>query len=159
MSDVTIRVDGATDDITIESIPEITLEPYETRLITLDLTATRSNTIEISSVSFMFHRFFPVNQPLQRKGKRLTATKEQRITPTYGSSASISVEIQASRPSISVELEGWPGTLYAGEETQATLRLVNIGSVAVTEIQLLASEPGMIRISPKSGKPGLYLET
>ena len=100
----------------------------------------------------MFHRFFPCSQSLERRGKRLYATKAQRIVPAYADDTSLHVEVGRSRPRATVELEGVPDSLYLGEEVEGIIRATNTGRLAVDGVQLFTSEMGMIRLKHPDGK-------
>ena len=128
-------------------IPEITdidLSPYEARTVIFPVTATQPSTISITSISFMFHRFFPCTQPLGKRGKRLFGTKQQRLTPTYAKDTSLTIEIGASRPRIRALLKGVPDQLYHGETVSCNFIIENTGSLPVESLEMFINEPGMI---------------
>ncbi|WVQ79020.1 hypothetical protein IAT38_001112 [Cryptococcus sp. DSM 104549] len=136
--------DGA-ESVTVERIPEVTLQPYESRPITLSITPTTATTLRLSTVSFLFHNFFPCVQSLERHGKRLQATKAQRMTPTYAEDPSLSVAVLPARARIEVELEGVPDVVHEGEEVRAVVRVVNKGKAGVEDVGMVWSEEGMVR--------------
>jgi hypothetical protein len=144
---------GESESLDIETIPEvINLKPYETRKILIHITAHRPGTIEITSVSFLFHRFLPCTQSLIKKGKRLHATKAQRIGASYRRDTSLTVDVGIEGVRMDVRLEGIPEDLYEGEAVEGVLLVKNTGKRAIEGIQLLISEVGMIRLKP----PGVY---
>jgi hypothetical protein len=149
LKDITVNIDGA-DDVSVETVSELVLEAYETRLITIAVTVNKATTVTITHATFLFHRFFPCIQSLLRKGKRLHATKAQRINPTYGTDTTLTVEIKAARPSLAVELTGVPDVLYEGEEVEGMLRMTNTGRVTVEDVWLMLSEAGVVRLRRKS---------
>jgi hypothetical protein len=149
LSQVRITTDG-TDDLGTESLQEITLEPYETRIISLPLKIDNPSTVTIHSVKFNFHRFFPCEQLLSRRGRRLHATKEQRLTPTYATDTSLTVHIEPARPVISARVEGMPDTIYVGEEVVGTIEVRNEGKIAFENVQILLNPRGCVRIAGKS---------
>lgn len=134
-------------DLATESLAEVVLEPYETRLISLPIKVDKPGTITIQSVKFDFHRFFPCEQTLARKGRRLHSTKQQRIAPTYANDTSLRVEIGNARPIVSARLEGLPQTMYVGEQVTGTLEIRNEGSIAFSDVQLFVNEQGCIRLA------------
>ena len=145
LANITVLTEPS-QDLTIEIIPDLTLEPYETRFLSIPITATAPTTITITSVSFSFHRFFPCTQSLTRRGKRLHATKAHRLTPTYGTDTSLTVEIGAARPLLRVELDNEPEAVFEGEQVEMGLRLHNNGKVAVGRIQLVSSDMDILRL-------------
>ena len=124
---------------------EVTLQPYASIDVRLALTALCTTVLAIPHVSFLFHRFFPCTQSLHRSGKRLHATKAQRIAPSYADPTILTIDVGARRPQMSAELADIPTDLLAGEEVQGMLQLVNVGKVAVEEIQLFMSRLGTLR--------------
>lgn len=152
LSDLAIKTSPA-DALTITAVDDIELEPYESRIISIPVVASKTATVTISSVSFSFHRFFPCEQSLEQRGKRLHATKAQRITPTYGKDNSLVVEIGQPRPILCIEWETLPDEVYAGEQVQAKLRIRNAGKVAVDNVQLATSDQ-VITILDSEFSPG-----
>jgi len=145
-----VRITADSDDLSTESLSEVILEPYETRIISLPITATKPGTITIKSVKFDFHRFFPCEQPLARRGRRLHATKQQRVEPTYANDTSLNVEIQQARPFISARLEGVPDDMFdmfVGEQVEGTLVIRNEGKIAFGGVQLFVNELGCVRLA------------
>jgi hypothetical protein len=139
-----------------ESLSEVVLEPYETRLISLPIKIDKPGTITIQSVEFDFHRFFPCEQPLARKGRRLHGTKQQRVTPTYANDTSLKVEIGDAWPMVSARVEGLPDMMYVGEQVRGTLEIRNEGSIAFSDIQLFVNEQGCIRLADGKLDQGQY---
>ena len=142
-----VRITADSDDLSTESLSEVILEPYETRIISLPITATKPGTITIKSVKFDFHRFFPCEQLLARRGRRLHATKQQRVEPTYANDTSLNVEIQQARPVVSASLEGVPDIMYVGEQVGGTLVIRNEGKIAFGGVQLFVNELGSVRLA------------
>ncbi|WWC87846.1 uncharacterized protein L201_002743 [Kwoniella dendrophila CBS 6074] len=144
LKDITIAFDD-TAEINVETISEISLDPYETRTISISVVPLSSTTLKLTNVSFLFNRFFPCTQSLIRKGKRLHGTKAQRITPSYAEDSSLTIHVTSSRAGLYVELQGIPDILYKGEEVQGTLRLVNRGKLDISDIGMIWNEYGVIR--------------
>lgn len=141
-----VRITADSDDLSTEPLSEVILEPYETRIISLPITAHKAGTFTLKTVKFEFHRFFPCEQSLARKGRRLHTTKQQRIEPTYGNDSSLNVEIQQARPVISARLEGVPDVMYVGEQVTAILVIHNEGKIEFGGSQLFVNELGCIRL-------------
>ena len=140
--------------LSIETIPEVILEPYEKRTIPFAISAVKPENVSITEVSFMYHRFFPCTQSLRKRGKRLHATKAQRLKPTYADDATLTIDVGESRPQLIADLLDVPVVLYAGEIVEAVIRLKNVGRGAIEEVQLLMNETGAIRLKhPPSPLP------
>lgn len=139
ISDVGLSTSPA-EGLDISSVPEISLEPYESQTVLIPVVASKISTVTIDTVNFGFNRFFPCSQSLERQGKRLHATKAQRISPTYGKDSSLTVEVGRSRPRIQLELLDVPEEVFEGEQVEVSLRVKNSGKVAVDALQLGFSE-------------------
>jgi len=144
VSDITVSVDGAAADV--ETIKEVTLEPYETRVISVGITPKAAGAFTISAASFRFHGFLPITQSLERRGKRLHATKAQRLTPTYAKDTTLTVNAVEGAPRVVVTLHGVPDQLYEGEVVDATITLHNAGKSEVENVQAVCSHYGVISL-------------
>ncbi|WVR03860.1 hypothetical protein IAU60_000858 [Kwoniella sp. DSM 27419] len=153
LSDLTITFDPQ-DAVQVETIEDLPLEPYETRIVSLTVTPLVSTHLRLSQATFLFHRFFPCVQILERNGPRLHSTKAQRITPTYAKDPTLTVEVVPTRATVSVELIDLPETAFVGEEVQSTLRISNRGKVAVEDLQMIWNHFGIIRRKDEAGIRG-----
>ncbi|WVO13310.1 hypothetical protein L204_100923 [Cryptococcus depauperatus] len=136
------------DCTSILSPNSITLDPYETRTISILVTITLPSTtssIKLVGVSYKFHDFFPCNQTLERKGKRLHTTKNQRVTPTYAQDTSLTLTILPERPRITVELLSLPQEIYTGEQVECILKIKNIGRKSIGALDMIWNEEVIIR--------------
>ncbi|WVF67170.1 hypothetical protein IAT40_001916 [Kwoniella sp. CBS 6097] len=148
LSDLTVTFESS-EQVNVETIEELPLEPYETRVISLSVTPTSATTLRLSQVTFLFHRFFPCVQDLHRKGRRLQTTKAQKLTPTYAEDTSLTVDVAPTRAILGVEVVDVPETVYAGEEVEGSIRVVNRGKVGVHDLRMIWNHYGVIR--PKAG--------
>ncbi|OCF34119.1 hypothetical protein I316_04067 [Kwoniella heveanensis BCC8398] len=143
LSDLTVTFDPS-DNVEVDTIDEVPLEPYETRVISLSVTPTSATTLKLSQVTFLFHRFFPCVQELQRKGRRLHTTKAQKLTPTYAEDTSLTIHVAPSRAILGVDITDIPETVYAGQEVEGSIKIVNRGKVAVQDLRMIWNHPGVI---------------
>lgn len=132
---------------TTEAMDEITLEPYETRILSLPVQFETPGSYTLRSVKFNFHRFFPYEQELARKGKRLHATKQQRLEPTYAADTSLTVIVEKARPVMSASLDGPSDSVLLGEAVPLTLRIRNDGTIPFDRVQLFTDQASSIHIS------------
>ncbi|WWD16547.1 hypothetical protein CI109_100974 [Kwoniella shandongensis] len=144
LTNLTVSFDP-TDEVEVETIADLYLEPYETRWVSLSVTARKPTTLRLSKASFMFHRFFPCDQSLEKKGKRLQATKAQRLKPTYAEDTSLTIAVLPARARVEAELIGVPDVVYEGEAVEAELKIRNAGKVGVEDLRVIWSEYGMVR--------------
>ncbi|KIR27984.1 hypothetical protein I309_02978 [Cryptococcus deuterogattii LA55] len=148
LSDITLTFNPS-DSVTVSPVYEITLDPYETRAICVNIIAndapSTNSVIRLLEVSFKFHKFFPCTQSLERKGRRLQATKAQRLAPTYAADTSLSLSIIAERPRLDVDLVGIPDKMFAGEEVEGVIRVKNIGRKVVRDLKMIWTKEVLIR--------------
>ncbi|TYJ59142.1 hypothetical protein B9479_000131 [Cryptococcus floricola] len=130
--------------VEMESHPDITLDPYESRAIFCSVVVPTSypssGTIKLLSVSFKFNGFLPCIQNLAKRGKRLHATKAQRLQPTYAEDTSLTVFLSAERPRILAEWVDLPENVYEGEIVESAIRIRNVGNNSVGEVSMIWSE-------------------
>ena len=162
LSAVTVTLDPPIPDAGIATTDDIFMEPYESRSILLPITlppisqsspSAAQASFTISTVEYRFNRFFPVSQPLVKKGKRLHTTKAHRLAPTYASDTSLRVEIVPPRPRVRAEWVDLTTGSYEGEVVNVGLQLELVGGAeAVQEIELVPSIPGMLRLASNPGE-------
>lgn len=146
LSDARVSLSG-TEEISSDSLDEIELEPYELRVLTIPITISKPGKYTLKSVHFNFHRFFPYEQTLARKGRRLHASKQHRIQPTYADDTSLTISIEPSRPTATVSVDTPLGSMYEGEEVPLTLRIRNTGTVPFEQVQLFTERASSIRVT------------
>lgn len=151
ISDLTLDLDGDADISTRE---EITLDAYESRQIVLTVTPKSAGALTVKAARFTFHRFLPIVQSLERRGRRLHATKAQRLTPTYAADTSLTVHVENTTPRVIAHIIGVPDVVYAGEVVDAELRLRNSGTLPVEDVQLLTSHYGVISLASDETQAG-----
>ena len=149
ISELTL-VTSPAEPLTVTPVADFELEPYESRVVPIQVVASTESTITITAASFLFHRFFPCSQSLERKGQRLHTTKAQRITPTYAKDSSLTVAIGQSRPRVELEWSETPEEVFVGEQVELRVRARNAGKVAVENLQLFMNED-VLRSSGKYG--------
>ena len=150
LSDIRVSLSG-TDDISTDSLGEVELEAYETQTLSIPISISNPGKYTVKSVHFNFNRFFPYEQMLARKGRRLHATKQQRIEPTYADDATLTISIEPSRPTAVVSLEASTGYVYEGEEVPLTLHIRNTGTFPLEQIQLFSEGLSSLRVDVEAG--------
>lgn len=135
---------------TSNPLEEIKLEPYETRILSIPVTFDQSGSYSLQAVRFRFHRFFPYEQTLARKGRRLHATKQQRIQPTYAEDTTLTVMVEVSRPMMTANFQYPSRPLYVGEEVPITLHVRNAGRIPFGGIQMFSNDVNSLFL--QSGK-------
>ncbi|BEI82101.1 hypothetical protein CcaverHIS002_0212610 [Cutaneotrichosporon cavernicola] len=143
LADLTLDLEG---DGVSSTRDEVALDPHESRQISLTVTPRAAGTLSVKSARFTFHRFLPTTQSLERRGRRLHATKAQRVTPTYAPDTTLTVHVEGSTPRVAAHIIGVPDAVLAGEVVDAELRLRNSGAQPVEDVQLLTSHYGVISL-------------
>lgn len=151
LENLTVGVEPAAA-VEVETIDEVALAPYETGAIRLAITPRAEGPFTVANASFTFHRFLPCVESLERRGKRLFATKPQRLTPTYAKDTSLTVHAEATRPRLEIGLTGVPTQMFEGELVDAEITLRNKGTLGVENVQLITSHYGAI-VSREFPKP------
>lgn len=147
LADLTLDLDG---DGVASTRDEVALDPYESRQVALTVTPKGAGTLTVKAAQFTFNRFLPTTQNLERRGRRLHATKAQRVTPTYTADTSLTVHVESSTPRVAAHIIGVPDAVLAGEVVDAELRLRNSGAKPVEDVQLLTSHYGVISLPDAS---------
>jgi hypothetical protein len=149
ITDLTIQFTSPSIDLSeavVETIDEISLEAYETRIVHLSVSIPTAGSLTLDSASFLFHRFLPCTQSLTKRGKRLHVTKAQKLNPAYGTDSSLRVEVVEGGPGMKVELVWKDEEVLEGEEVEVGLRLKNTGKVTLEDLEMVIRDPGSLRI-------------
>lgn len=146
LSDIRVSLSG-TDEISSDSLDEIELEPYESRVLAIPISLPKPGKYTVNSVRFNFNRFFPYEQTLARKGRRLHATKQHRIQPTYADDTTLTISIEPSRPTATVSIDTPPGPVHEGEEVPMTIHIRNTGTVPFDQVQLFTERASPLRVN------------
>ncbi|EKD03504.1 hypothetical protein A1Q2_02222 [Trichosporon asahii var. asahii CBS 8904] len=146
LENLTVGIEPAAA-VEVQTIDEVALAPYETGAIRLAITPKAEGPFTVANATFTFHRFLPCVESLERKGKRLFATKQQRLKPMYAKDTSLTVHAEATRPRLEIELTGVPGSMFEGELVDAEITLRNKGTLGVENVELITNHYGAI-VSP-----------
>lgn len=101
-------------------------------------------TFSVQSISFSVNGLFRCHESLQRKGRRLQATREQRLTPTYAEDLSLQVTVKQPVPKLEVDASALPDSLLAGESCVAFLTLRNCTEEVIADLKVLSSHPHVL---------------
>ncbi|ORX33680.1 ER-golgi trafficking TRAPP I complex 85 kDa subunit-domain-containing protein [Kockovaella imperatae] len=130
--------------IEIASLDSMILQPNESRLVSFPVNPTDTGSYTISTISFLFHGFYPCTQSLKKQGKRLHASKEQRLTPTYAQDRSLTFAVGPPRPRVVVQLLGMPTQMFQGEVVDGSISILNPGSIEIQGVDMITSETGVL---------------
>lgn len=118
------------------------------------VTSSHAGTYRISAISFLFHGLLPCIQSLERKGKRLFTTKQERLEPTYAQDDSLVVTVGQPKPNIQLDFDLVPTVMIHGELRQVDITMTNTGSMAVRDVKMLSSIGGFLSPVGNEGSRG-----
>lgn len=120
--------------------PPLTLSPLEQRPIRLSLRIhTETKQLRLANLNFRLAETILLTQKLDKKGKRLNSTKDQRTTTSYAPDTSLAVTVHAARPTLTARIADAPEELFLGEERRVKVVIKNEGGVAVDDVRALCS--------------------
>lgn len=158
LENLTVGVEPASA-VDVQTIDEVALAPYETGAIRIAITPKAEAQFTVANASFTFHRFLPCVESLERKGKRLFATKQQRLTPMYAKDTSLTVHAEATRPRLEIQLTGVPNSMLEGEMVDAEITLQNKGTLGLQDVQIITNHYGALSTRTSSELPCLTPDT
>ncbi|PWN44882.1 hypothetical protein IE81DRAFT_320856 [Ceraceosorus guamensis] len=133
----------------VESIGKVELGPDESRLIVFEARSSKSQSLRANRVEYVFAGAVPMSQRLHKRGKRLTATREQRVAPlpVYAPDESLAIHVLEAQPALSVQMTQIRDVIGLGEEIEASLQITNTGSVELTELACLCDAPAVLLLA------------
>lgn len=114
--------------------------------VSFSIQSSKLSSLQVTGLSFLLSGIVPFSQSLKKRGRRLNATREQRLTPTYAPDQSLLVKVRAPKPSLKIQLKEGPLELFTGEERKATLILQNVGSVSLQDLRVLVEDPSAFQV-------------
>ncbi|PWN52637.1 hypothetical protein IE53DRAFT_384894 [Violaceomyces palustris] len=142
--DKELQMDEQPDGIVAESLAILELEARESRVIAIPVKSSKPGKFRGVAVSFLLEDLLPLKEVLEKKGKRLTATKAQRMEPAYAQDQSLVITIHEPKPVLSVDIKDRFTFLGLGEEKTVALILENEGTVPLTDLRVLVDSPASI---------------
>ncbi|KAI8381466.1 ER-golgi trafficking TRAPP I complex 85 kDa subunit-domain-containing protein [Radiomyces spectabilis] len=131
-------------DFELQAIPDITLEPLEQRTLHLAIVPRREGSLKVTGLHYTLNDLVHSFRPFHKKGRRLNATKEQRMTPTYAPDRTLDILVTSPMPLLDVAFHQIPETILSGEVVQAVLEINNRGHKGLTALRMKSSHPSFI---------------
>jgi hypothetical protein len=147
---------GPYDSATVHLLSYKLSSMLKVRQIRLALTSQIKATFRITSVSYLLNGVLKCTETLARRGKRLHATKEQLINPTYAQDTSLDVAVREPVPTLNADLSDLPTTLFEGESVLCHIRLSNPGSVPLSDLVVISDHPSMVTPLEQHPSTSLY---
>ncbi|CEH13767.1 Protein with predicted involvement in meiosis (GSG1) [Ceraceosorus bombacis] len=133
----------------VESIGNVELGPDESRLIVFEARSSKPQSLRANRVEYLFAGAVPMSQRLHKRGKRLNATREQRVAPlpVYAPDESLAIHVLEAQPALSVQMTQIRDVIGLGEEVEVSLQITNTGSVELTELACLCDAPAVLLLA------------
>lgn len=110
-------------------------------------------TFNTQAITFTANGVLKCRQSLERKGKRLQATREQRLEPTYAKDLSLQVTVKPPVPKLQVDTAALPDNLLAGQTCISHIIVKNCTSESVADLRILSSHPHfLLPLQEESGE-------
>jgi hypothetical protein len=123
---------------------DLTLQGYESRLITLSLYPRQLGTFEVTGASWRLSERLQISQPLRRLGPKLQRTLKQRMTGERGVDDSLVFKVVPEYPLLKLNLSGCRKDILHGEVVRVQFTLENVGCADASGIVLKLSLPCII---------------
>jgi len=95
--------------------------------------------------------------PFEKKGKRLNATREQRMNVMYSEDKSLLFTVTPPMPLLDVVFHSKPTSVFAGETTKIILEINNKGNCTLKNLKLVMNQNSLVYIgSPEMINDNLY---
>jgi len=93
----------------------------------------------------------------EKKGKRLNATKEQRMNVMYAEDKSLTFTVTPPMPLLDVVFHSKPTSVYAGETCKIILEINNKGNCTLKNLKLVMNQNSLVYVgSPEMINDELY---
>lgn len=114
--------------------------------VSFSIRSSKLCSLQVTGIAFNLSGVVPFTQSLKKQGRRLNATREQRLTPTYAPDRSLLVKVREPKPSLKVRLESSPSDLLVGEEWGGNLILQNVGSVSLRDLRVIVDDSTSLQV-------------
>ena len=125
-----------------DDVGRITLDPFERRRVRVAMRVRiEAKSLRVASVTFRLADTIHLVQHLEKKGKRLNGTKDQRTSTTYGPDLSLAVSVHRPRPTLTARIVDPPMHMFLGEQVRLQVLLKNQGTTMIEDLRALSNQP------------------
>lgn len=130
------------NSLDLEDSGRVILAPFEHRTVRIAIRVlSEAKSLRVGCIDFNLAEAIRLTQPLEKKGKRLNGTKEQRTSVMYGSDLSLVVSVHAPRPTLTARILDSPKEVFVGEEMSLKVVLKNEGRTSIEDLRALCDQP------------------
>ena len=126
-----------------EPVEVIALAPYEETYVSVYVRVLEPGHVRVARVRYMLEDTVHVEQTLDKRGRRLTRTREQRLHPTYAPDTSLAMHVRPAVPRLVCTQLDAPAEALMGECIALRVRLQNEGGAATGPVRVACS-PGTV---------------
>ncbi|SPO28195.1 uncharacterized protein UTRI_04590_B [Ustilago trichophora] len=128
--------------------------PFQHRRIRVAIRVKKEfKSLRVASVTFRLAETIHLVQQLEKKGKRLNGTKEQRTSVAYGLDLSLAVSVHGPRPTLTAKIIEPPQQVFLGEQVRLKVLLKNEGSSPIDDLRALCDQPEVAIFDTDSKSP------
>ncbi|PWY99675.1 hypothetical protein BCV70DRAFT_200600 [Testicularia cyperi] len=129
-------------DLEVEDPGRIILAPGEERIVRVPIKIkVEAPALRVSRLTFLLADTIPLVQALEKKGQRLSKTKDERINATYAPDLSLAVSVHGLRPTLTAQILDAPASCYLGETRRLAVVLKNEGQTDINDLRALCNAP------------------
>ncbi|EPQ31061.1 uncharacterized protein PFL1_01250 [Pseudozyma flocculosa PF-1] len=124
-----------------EPVDAVMLGPREVRWLSIPIRVREAGVHRVTHISSVIADELPITESLDKRGKRLGATREQRLTPTYAPDQMLRLTVHEAEPAITASLASPPSSMLLGEECRVELTLRNVSGEGLRDVRALCNQP------------------
>jgi len=144
----------------LQQIEHLKLNPNSKEKIKIVVIPKIEGTLQIQGIKYFLFDLVKAVHPFKRRGKRLNATKEQRMNVMYAEDKSLIFTVTPPMPLLDVVFHSKPSTVYAGETAKIILEINNKGNCALKNLKLIMNQNSLVYVgSPEMINDELYDKT
>jgi hypothetical protein len=141
----------------LQQISYMKLAPDSKEKIKIAVIPKIEGTLKIQGIKYLLFNLVRAVHSFERKGKRLNATREQRMNKMYAEDKSLIFTVTPPMPLLDVVSHSKPGSVYAGETSKIILEINNKGNSTLKNLKLAMNHNSLIYIgSPEMINDDLY---
>ncbi|GAA5834924.1 hypothetical protein JCM11251_002063 [Rhodosporidiobolus azoricus] len=154
LSGLSIETDAPEGALEIDAPQQVELAPGEKSVINVPIRPVTLGSYTLLSLTYRFASLLPVTESLSSPSIRYTKpTLPLPGKPSVRAPCPLKVKVRSPVPCLSVDLAaheggdegvGLPGKIFVGETLRKRIRVVNNGSVPITELHVLVDRPDLV---------------
>jgi len=141
----------------LQQIGYVKLAPNSKEKIKIIVIPKIEGTLKIKGIKYFLFDLVKAFHPFEKKGKRLNATREQRMNVMYSEDKSLLFTVTPPMPLLDVVFHSKPTSVFAGETTKIILEINNKGNCTLKNLKLVMNQNSLVYIgSPEMINDNLY---